>query len=75
MSSLAECQEWPPFLPISECFSFFTLINFRLHDIEFNSFFEFCPCFKNCLALANAASYWFSRFNLSLKTKFLNVFD
>ena len=73
MCSLAECQEWPPFLPISDYFFFCTLISFRLLDIDFNSFFEFCPCFKSCLALANAAPYWFSHFNLSLKIKFLNV--
>ena len=53
--------------------AFSTLISFRLLDIDFNSSFEFCLYFKSCLALANTASYWFSHFNLFLKTKVLNA--
>ena len=71
MCSLADCREWPPFLPISEFFSI--LISSCLLDIDFNSSCEFCSCFKSCLALANAASCWFCHFNFSLKTKVLNT--
>ena len=53
--------------------AFSTLISFRLLDIDFNNSFEFCLYFKSCLALANTASYWFSHFNLFLKTKVLNA--
>ena len=69
MCSLADCQEWPPFLPVSEYF-FTSLISFCLLDIDFNSSSEFCPFSKCCLALANVASCWFSHFNLSLETSF-----
>ena len=52
---------------------FSTLISFRLLDIDFNSSFELCPCFKNCLAIANEASCCFFHFNLSLKAKVLHA--
>ena len=40
--------------------------------IDLNSSSELCSCFKRCLALANAAS-WFSHLNLPLKAKILNT--
>ena len=52
---------------------FLILISFCLLDIDFNSFFQFCYCVKSCLALASAASCWFSHFSFSLKTKVLNT--
>ena len=52
---------------------FSILIRFCLLDIDLISSFEFCSCFKGCLALANPAFCWFYHLDLSLKTKVLNT--
>ena len=71
MCSHVKCQSPRVATYSSDFLMFFSiLISFHLLDIDHNSSFEFCSCFKSWLALANGASCWFSHFNMSLKTAF-----